>query len=89
MPRQLANLGDRLAFDNGVIALGVLSSLFIIAKKGSVDLLIPFFTIGVFQAFTLSQFGMVKRWFKQKRPGLADQGVSQRSWRTGDANRLR
>ena len=38
MPRQLTNLGDRLAFDNGVITLGVLSSLFIIAKKGSVDL---------------------------------------------------
>lgn len=69
MPRQLSNLGDRLAFDNGVIALGVLSSLFIIAKKGSVDLLIPFFTIGVFQAFTLSQFGMVKHWFKEKGKG--------------------
>jgi amino acid transporter len=69
MPRQLSNLGDRLAFDNGVIALGVLSALFIIAKKGSVDLLIPFFTIGVFQAFTLSQFGMVKHWLKDKGQG--------------------
>ncbi len=69
MPRQLSNLGDRLAFDNGVIALGILSSLFIIAKKGSVDLLIPFFTIGVFQAFTLSQFGMVKHWFKTRGSG--------------------
>ncbi|MBU6454246.1 MAG: APC family permease [Cyanobacteria bacterium REEB67] len=66
MPRQLSNLGDRLAFDNGVVALGFFSILFIIAKKGSVDLLIPFFTIGVFQAFTLSQFGMVKHWFKEK-----------------------
>jgi amino acid transporter len=69
MPRQLANLGDRLAFDNGVIALGFISSLFIIAEKGSVDLLIPFFTIGVFQAFTLSQIGMVKHWFKVKQKG--------------------
>ncbi len=69
MPRQLTHLGDRLAFDNGILALGVLSSLFIIAKKGSVDLLIPFFTIGVFQAFTLSQFGMVKHWFKVKGQG--------------------
>lgn len=69
MPRQLSNLGDRLAFDNGVMTLGFLSSLFIIAKRGSVDLLIPFFTIGVFQAFTLSQFGMVKHWFKEKGKG--------------------
>ena len=29
-------------------------------------MLIPFFTIGVFQAFTLSQFGMVKHWFKDR-----------------------
>jgi amino acid transporter len=69
MPRQLSHMGDRLAFDNGIIALGVLSSLFIIANKGSVDLLIPFFTIGVFMAFTLSQFGMVKHWFKERGQG--------------------
>ena len=31
--------------------------------------MIPFFTIGVFQAFTLSQFGMVKHWFKTKGQG--------------------
>jgi amino acid transporter len=66
MPRQLANLGDRLAFDNGVLILGVISSLFIILKKGSVDLLIPFFTVGVFLAFTLSQAGMVRHWFVSK-----------------------
>ena len=69
MPRQLSNLGDRLAFDNGVVVLGVLSILFIVAEKGSVDMLIPFFTIGVFQAFTLSQIGMVKHWFKLKNQG--------------------
>jgi amino acid transporter len=69
MPRQMSNLGDRLAFDNGIIALGVISTIFIVAEKGSVDLLIPFFTIGVFQAFTLSQVGMVKHWFKLKSKG--------------------
>ncbi len=66
MPRQLTQLGDRLAFDNGIMALGVLSTIFIVAKKGSVDLLIPFFTIGVFLAFTMSQIGMVRHWLKQK-----------------------
>jgi amino acid transporter len=69
MPRQLSNLGDRLAFDNGIVVLGFISILFIIAEKGSVDMLIPFFTIGVFQAFTLSQIGMVKHWFKLKNQG--------------------
>lgn len=69
MPRQLANLGDRLAFDNGVLILGIISSLFIILKKGSVDLLIPFFTVGVFLAFTMSQCGMVRHWFLLKERG--------------------
>lgn len=69
MPRQLANLGDRLAFDNGIVILGILSTVFIVAKKGSVDLLIPFFTIGVFLAFTLSQVGMVRHWFKVRNSG--------------------
>lgn len=69
MPRQLANLGDRLAFDNGILILGFLATLFLVAEKGSVDLLIPFFTIGVFLAFTLSQSGMVVRWFKLKTKG--------------------
>jgi hypothetical protein len=56
-------------FDNGIVALGIISALFVVVEKGSVDLLIPFFTIGVFQAFTLSQSGMVKHWFRLKTPG--------------------
>lgn len=69
MPRQLANLGDRLAFDNGILILGLVSSLFILAKRGSVDLLIPFFTVGVFLAFTLSQCGMVRHWYVTRGSG--------------------
>jgi len=64
MPRQLSHLGDRLAFDNGIVILAILSSIFVIIGHGSVDQLIPFFTIGVFLAFTLSQAGMVVHWFK-------------------------
>ncbi len=67
--RQLANVGDRLAFDNGIWMLALFSAFFIIIRKGSVDLLIPFFTIGVFLAFTLSQAGMVRHWLMAKTPG--------------------
>jgi amino acid transporter len=69
MPRQLSHLGDKLVFNNGIIALGILSALLIIVKKGSVDALIPLYAIGVFLAFTLSQSGMVKHWFVQKTAG--------------------
>jgi len=66
MPRQLNNLGDKLAFNNGIIVLGIVSSAILIFAKGSVDQLIPFFAIGVFVAFTLSQTGMVRHWFTEK-----------------------
>ena len=68
LPRQLTHLGDRLAFDNGILILSFLSIIFIVAEKGSVDLLIPFFTIGVFLAFTMSQTSMVKHWLIKGGP---------------------
>jgi len=66
LPRQLTALGDRLAFNNGIFLLGIFSSFLIIVEKGSVDALIPFFAIGVFVAFTMSQAGMVRHWFREK-----------------------
>lgn len=66
MPRQLANLGDRLAFNNGIIALAVFASALIIIFHGSVTALIALYAIGVFLSFTLSQSGMVVHWFRKK-----------------------
>lgn len=61
-PNQFVSLGDRLAFSNGIITLGVLSGLLYWYFRGSTDALIPLYTIGVFLAFTLSQAGMVEHW---------------------------
>jgi len=69
LPRQLSALGDKLVFNNGIIALGILSALLIVLKKGSVDAMIPLYAIGVFLAFTLSQAGMVTHWFRLKTQG--------------------
>lgn len=74
LPRQLANLGDRLAFSNGIIVLGVCASLLLILFRGKTHLLIPLYAVGVFISFTLSQSGMVIHWFKNKEgwwPGKA------------------
>ena len=65
VPRQLSNLGDRLVYSNGIIALAALSSLLIAAFHGDVHLLIPLYAIGVFTAFTLSQSGMVLHWLRK------------------------
>jgi hypothetical protein len=64
LPRQLANIGDRLVFSNGIIVLGAISGLVITVFGGHTDYLIPLYAVGVFLSFTLSQTGMVRRWFR-------------------------
>lgn len=64
LPRQLTFRGSRLVYSNGIITLSIIASLLIIAFKASVTLLIPLYAIGVFLSFTLSQFGMARRWWK-------------------------
>ena len=64
LPRQLTFRGSRLVYSNGIITLSVIASIFIIANKASVTLLIPLYAIGVFLSFTLSQTGMARRWRK-------------------------
>jgi amino acid transporter len=66
MPRQFMNLGDRLAFSNGIIGLGLLSMLIVLVFKAQVNSMIPLYAVGVFCSFTLSQAGMVVHWFKEK-----------------------
>ncbi|HEY3398889.1 MAG TPA: APC family permease [Armatimonadota bacterium] len=68
MPRQLANLGDRLVYQNGILVLGGLASVLIIIFEGQVSSLIPLYAVGVFTAFTLSQTGMVVHWFRKQGP---------------------
>jgi len=67
-PRQLANLGDRLVFSNGIILLGAFSCALIAIFGGSTHLLIPLYAVGVFVSFTLSQSGMVVHWRQLKEP---------------------
>jgi len=75
LPRQFAFRGDRLAFSTGIIFVAMLSSLILAAFGGSVTRLIPLYTIGVFVAFTLSQVGLVRRWWRLRnrfwRPSIA------------------
>jgi amino acid transporter len=69
MPRQFAFRGERLAFTTGIIALSGLAALLLYVFKASVTALIPLYTVGVFVAFTLSQSGMVRRWWHRREPG--------------------
>jgi amino acid transporter len=65
LPRQLANLGDRLVFSNGIVLLAVFSALLVWAFGGDTSRLIPLYAVGVFLSFTLSQAGMVIHWRRE------------------------
>lgn len=69
VPRQLANLGDRLVFANGIVVLALLSGLLVFVFRADTHSLIPLYAVGVFLSFTLSQAGMVKRWWTKRGPG--------------------
>ncbi len=68
LPRQLTNVGDRLVFSNGIVALAVIASLVIVLFRGQTHYLIPLYAVGVFLSFTLSQAGMVRRWCRLRTP---------------------
>ena len=69
MPSQFRNRGDRLVFSNGVIVLAGLAIFLIWLYDASLTDLIQLYVIGVFTAFTLSQAGMVRRWFRMRGAG--------------------
>jgi hypothetical protein len=69
LPRQLANVGDRLAYSNGIILLALAATALIIIFRGIVNNLLNLYAIGVFTSFTIAQFGMVRRWLRTREKG--------------------
>jgi amino acid transporter len=66
IPRMFTLRGDRLGYSNGIIILGILSIILIIAFRGQTEHLIPLYAVGVFIPFTLAQTGMMVKWIRQK-----------------------
>jgi amino acid transporter len=64
-PRQFTNLGDRLVFSNGMLVLATVAGLLLWIYGANTNSLIHLYVIGVFTAFTLSQTGMVRYWFRR------------------------
>jgi len=69
MPTQFAFRGERLAFSNGILVLGIASSAVLVIFRAETHSIIPLYALGVFMAFTLSQAGMVVHWRRTKAPG--------------------
>ncbi len=64
LPRQLTYRGSRLVHSRGIVLLSLVACALIAVTGASVTRLIPLYAIGVFLSFTLSQFGMARRWWK-------------------------
>ncbi len=66
VPRQFSSRGTKLSFSNGIVFIFIAASILIIGAKSDVHKLIPLYSVGVFISFTVSQFGMFRRWIRNK-----------------------
>ena len=66
-PSRFANLSDRLVTHNGILLMGGCSLVLMAGSGGSVDFLVVLYSINVFITFSLSQLGMVRHWWTQRR----------------------
>jgi len=66
LPRQMAWIGDRLVFQNGILVLLAMAAGVILVCRGDTTVAVNLYALGVFTAFTLSQAGMVVHWWRSR-----------------------
>ncbi|WP_056974471.1 APC family permease [Holzapfeliella floricola] len=66
LPHNYMDRGDRLAYSNGILTLAIGSIVLITLFGGVTSKLIPLYAAGVFIPFTLSQTGMIVKWYREK-----------------------
>jgi amino acid transporter len=69
LPHAFGYRGRRLVYTYGIVVLAVLCGGLLILFGGVTDRLIPLYAVGAFLAFTLSQFGMVMHWRRERGLG--------------------
>jgi amino acid transporter len=69
LPRQMAWVGDRLVFQNGILFLLLATGGIILICQGDTTVAVNLYALGVFLAFTLSQAGMVVHWWRERGAG--------------------
>ena len=66
LPHVFAYRGRRLVYAYGIVVLALLTCFLLVLFGGVTERLIPLYAVGAFLAFTLSQAGMVRHWFKKR-----------------------
>jgi hypothetical protein len=74
-PRRFAHLSERLVRKYGVIFMGAMALLMLYISGGSIQYLVIMYSINVFLTFSLSQFGMVLHWWKDR--------ATEKRWKFG------
>jgi amino acid transporter len=77
VPRRFAHLSERLVRNYGVVFMGGMALLMLYISGGSVQYLVIMYSINVFLTFSLSQFGMVLHWWKDRK--------TEKKWKFGIA----
>jgi len=74
-PRRFAHLSERLVRKYGVVFMGAMALLMLYISGGSIQYLVIMYSINVFLTFSLSQFGMVLHWWKDRK--------TEKRWKLG------
>ena len=66
LPRQMAWVGDRLVFQNGIVLLVLATAVIVLVSRGDTTVAVNLYALGVFLAFTISQAGMVVHGWRER-----------------------
>jgi amino acid transporter len=69
LPHRFAQLSDRLTMQNGVLLMGGASLVTLLWTRGDILSLVTMYSINVFVTFSLSQFAMLRYWWRTKGEG--------------------
>jgi amino acid transporter len=67
LPSQFSLLSERLVIKNGILIMGGAAIVVMIGSGGSVRFLVVLYAINVFITFCLSQAGMVRHWWQERK----------------------
>jgi hypothetical protein len=71
VPHRFAALSDRLTTQNGVLLVGASALAALVYTGGSIGHLVVMYSINVFLTFSLSMFGMLRHWLRERAAPVA------------------
>jgi amino acid transporter len=75
LPHMFYLRAEKPVYRHGIIALGLAALILLVVSGADTNAMIPMYAIGVFIGFTLSQFGLVRRWLREHSPHWRSRAV--------------